>query len=66
MTTPDEGVRINWRWPAKRGNNYNPWYVIGWRMLWVIPVFIARCLFVGLITLMHGPRTGQRTWEDTH
>jgi len=34
-------MKINWRWPAgPRRPDYVPWYVIGWRAMWV-PLFIG-------------------------
>jgi hypothetical protein len=29
------------RWPAHRGNNYLPWYVIIWRAVWVVPLYLS-------------------------
>lgn len=37
-------------------NPYAPWYVIAWRMVWWVPLKVARELFLLFVLLGWGPR----------
>ncbi len=42
-----------------------PWYVIAWRALWIVPLYIARLLFVALCFAALGRRGAREAWIDT-
>ena len=55
---------MNWKWPAKPGNSYLPWYVIGWRAPWWLIYKVLGLLLVLVVSMAHGPRAGRRLWDD--
>ena len=56
--------RLNWRWPATRGNTYSPWYVVAWRSVWIVPCYAALGLLCGLYAVCYGPGSAKRLWRD--
>lgn len=64
--TTHAGGDMNWRWPAKHENHYNPWYVIGWRLVWIGPVMLSRACLTVLVGVSHmSIRVAKRMWEET-
>ena len=61
---PMTDERINWRWPATRGNAYAPWYVMAWRTIWIVPCFAALVLLCLLCAVCYGLGSAQRLWRD--
>lgn len=37
---------------------YAPWYVIAWRLLWMIPLHLALLLYAVTVAITYGPRAG--------
>lgn len=54
---------MNWRWPAKPGNNFRPGYVILWRLLWVPPFYVGKAITWISIAAVDGPREANDWWE---
>lgn len=50
---------MNWRWPATANNLIEPWYVIGWRLLWLPLVMAALGAYIVLYTICYGSRSGR-------
>lgn len=68
-------MKINWKWPSKKENNYAPWYAIAWcLLLWsllfmwrvfLVPLyFIVTLLAVAIIFLMYGFDEAVDLWND--
>lgn len=55
---------MNWKWPAKRGNNYEPWYKILWRSIWVAPMFVSLFIFIFFLACCYGLAAGLDRWRD--
>lgn len=64
--TPDTAQRHRWwQYPRTKDRpHYNPWYIIGWRVLWAGPVFVSLCLLVAFASIGWGYREGVRVWRD--
>lgn len=54
---------MNWHWPAKPSNDYRPWYVIGYRMLWIPPFYVGKTITWLSIAAVDGPREANRWWQ---
>jgi len=55
---------MNWKWPAKPGGRYEPWYIIGWRVFWVPAFEVLRLLLILVVALAHGLKAACRVAED--
>jgi hypothetical protein len=44
------------RWPARRGSNLSPWYVIAWRLLWAPAIYGGWALSFCGIAMANGWR----------
>lgn len=54
---------MNYRWPAKRGNGLNPWYVIAWRSIWWLPLLASMGITWCLLVLIAGLDEAFDYWE---
>jgi Zn-dependent protease len=43
---------------------YAPWYVIAWRLLWAIPLYVSMGLFLLFVTIVFGPDMTKKAWQD--
>jgi hypothetical protein len=59
--------RLLW-WPRITGNPvrryWSPWWIIGWRMIWFLPLMVAKCIFIAVASIGWGPRTGYQMWLE--
>lgn len=46
-------------------SQYAKWYVILWRLLWVVPAYLSRVLFVACVAAMYGLTVANHLWRDT-
>jgi len=44
---------------------YSKWYVIVWHLLWGVPVYVTRALFVGAIFAGWGSESARQAWKAT-
>lgn len=49
------------KWPE----DWNPPYIIAWRLLWLLPMYAGRILFCGSVACSMGWRAGCEAWRDT-
>ena len=56
-------MKINFRWPAKRGNTLVPWYTILWRLTWWLPIMASLGLTVAFVALSHGLDQAEDFWD---
>jgi hypothetical protein len=55
---------MNVKFPVSR-EGWAPWYLIVWRLIWFVPVMLARVLFVLILGIGWGPETASAAWRDT-
>lgn len=46
-------------------NHYAPLHVIAWRIIWFIPMQLARIVFCACAIMAWGWNTGKQAWRDT-
>ena len=46
-------------------DSYAPIHVIMWRFIWIVPLMVARMIFVACVFLMYGDAAAARAWRDT-
>lgn len=46
-------------------NYYAPVYVIAWRVIWFIPMQLARIVFCACAAMAWGLDAGKMAWRDT-
>lgn len=52
------------RWPSRDGNNFVPWWLIGWRVLYSPLILIGlACVYIGAL-FAYGPREAARVISD--
>jgi hypothetical protein len=56
---------MNWRWPAKPGNDLVPWYVFLRRVVFWLPFELFRCLAWFFLWLGWGWRDAKFWWEES-
>jgi hypothetical protein len=44
--------------------NWAKWYVILWRCIWIVPVYLSLFLLVALKFCAYGPKNAVTTWKD--
>jgi hypothetical protein len=52
---------FKWNWQHVRA----PLPVVAWRLLWIVPLMLARAIFVGLVGCAGGWSEAKRAWRDT-
>lgn len=57
-------MKVNWRWPAAKGNTYKPWYKIAWHFIWIVPVIVTLCAFLLAASIGWGPAEARRVLRE--
>lgn len=42
-----------------------PWWVVIWRLLWIVPAWLFALGLCGCVLFGWGPRSALRVWSDT-
>jgi hypothetical protein len=45
-------------------SDYAPWYVIAWRLLWWVPLQLARFVLCTITLVGWGPSAARGIWKD--
>ena len=53
---------MNWNWPKTETNDLVPWYVLGWRIVWLPFYITAACVLVGVAAIAFGRRVAESIW----
>ncbi len=58
---------MNWRWPERVPNGtstYYPWFVLLWRLLWLVPMWGCLAMLLLCIALGRGPTAAKRLMRE--
>lgn len=44
---------------------YAPWYVVVWRALWIIPLYVSRILFILFVFIAYGKNYAKDVIRNT-
>ena len=55
---------MNWRWPAKQTNYWQPWYTIIWRCLWAPIIFVGLGFLLLGVAISFGPREARNVFDQ--
>lgn len=47
-------------------NNWLPWYVIAWRLLWALPFYFVFFILLFIVSCAWGQKEARRLWETVH
>lgn len=53
-----------WKWPKNIKPNYTPWYIVLWRIPWMIMFLFLILLACIPIFFAYGPYETTRFWKD--
>lgn len=52
------------QWPSTEVNNLAPWYVVTWRLLWIVPAGAVLMIYCGLLGIIYGPSAARSAWRE--
>lgn len=68
MKNSTRNLSVWLQWPQDSTHHirryWSPWYIIGWRTIWMVPAVILKIALVAVVAIGWGKSSAEIIWHD--